>query len=208
MRTPRCRLRCWCRRWNSTAASTWASRWPSSNTWTRPIPSRRCCRATPLGRARVRALAQLVACEIHPLNNLRVLKYLVRELKVEEEAKNDWYRHWVRAGLEAFERQLAQLPASTYLLWRHADPGRLLPGAADLQWQARQYEFRRPDAHHGGVRCLHGASGFPEGAAFELPGQRELNETARRLDHARLAGTATRPRRLHDARRWHIARAL
>ena len=66
------------------------------------------------GRARVRALAQLIACEIHPLNNLRVLKYLVRELKLDEEAKNNWYRHWVREGLEAFERELAQLPASTY----------------------------------------------------------------------------------------------
>jgi maleylacetoacetate isomerase len=68
----------------------------------------------PLQRAQVRALAQLVACEIHPLNNLRVLKYLVRELKVEEEAKNTWYRHWVRDGLEMFERELARLPASTY----------------------------------------------------------------------------------------------
>ena len=68
----------------------------------------------PLGRARVRALAQLVACEIHPLNNLRVLRYLVRELKVAEDAKNAWYRHWVREGLEAFERQLARLPPSTY----------------------------------------------------------------------------------------------
>lgn len=70
--------------------------------------------ADALGRANVRALAQSIACEIHPLNNLRVLKYLVRELKVEEEAKNTWYRHWVREGLEAFERQLTQLPASTY----------------------------------------------------------------------------------------------
>ncbi|MCB2016121.1 MAG: maleylacetoacetate isomerase [Hydrogenophaga sp.] len=68
----------------------------------------------PLDRARVRALAQSIACEIHPINNLRVLKYLVRELKVEEEAKNTWYRHWVRTGLEAFERQLAQLPASRF----------------------------------------------------------------------------------------------
>jgi maleylacetoacetate isomerase/maleylpyruvate isomerase len=67
-----------------------------------------------LGRARVRALAQLVACEIHPLNNLRVLKYLVREMKVEEEAKNTWYRHWVRSGLEMFEQELQRLPASTY----------------------------------------------------------------------------------------------
>jgi len=70
--------------------------------------------ADALGRARVRALAQSIACEIHPINNLRVLKYLVRELKVDEEAKNAWYRHWCREGLEAFERQLAPLPASTY----------------------------------------------------------------------------------------------
>jgi len=70
--------------------------------------------ADPLGRARVRALAQLIACEIHPLNNLRVLKYLVNELKVEEEAKNAWYRHWVRNGLELFEHELARLPASKY----------------------------------------------------------------------------------------------
>ena len=65
--------------------------------------------STPLARARVRALAQMVACEIHPINNLRVLKYLVRDLKVDEDTKNAWYRHWVRSGLEAFERQLALL---------------------------------------------------------------------------------------------------
>jgi maleylacetoacetate isomerase len=68
----------------------------------------------PLGRAKVRALSQLIACEIHPLNNLRVLKYLVRELKLDEETKNTWYRHWVRTGLEAFERELSRLPQSTY----------------------------------------------------------------------------------------------
>jgi maleylacetoacetate isomerase/maleylpyruvate isomerase len=70
--------------------------------------------ADPLGRAQVRALAQLIACEIHPLNNLRVLKYLVRELKVEEEAKNTWYRHWVRSGLQAFEAELQRLPAGRF----------------------------------------------------------------------------------------------
>jgi maleylacetoacetate isomerase/maleylpyruvate isomerase len=67
-----------------------------------------------VGRARVRALAQLIACEIHPLNNLRVLKYLVKELKVDEEAKATWYRHWVRDGLLALERELVQLPRGTY----------------------------------------------------------------------------------------------
>jgi len=64
------------------------------------------------GRAQVRALAQSVACEIHPLNNLRVLRYLVRELKLDEDAKNRWYRHWVREGLLAVERQLAARPAA------------------------------------------------------------------------------------------------
>ena len=68
----------------------------------------------PVGRAKVRALAQTIACEIHPLDNLRVLKYLVRELKLNDDAKNAWYRHWVREGLLAFERQLALLPASIY----------------------------------------------------------------------------------------------
>lgn len=62
-----------------------------------------------LARAKVRALAQSIACEIHPLNNLRVLKYLTRELKVDEETKTTWYRHWVREGLVSFERQLARV---------------------------------------------------------------------------------------------------
>ena len=61
-----------------------------------------------LGRARVRALAQDIACEIHPLNNLRVLRYLVHEMKVSEDDKNRWYRHWVETGLEAVERRLAE----------------------------------------------------------------------------------------------------
>jgi maleylacetoacetate isomerase/maleylpyruvate isomerase len=65
--------------------------------------------ADPLGRAHVRALAQMVACEIHPLNNLRVLKYLVRTLEVSEEEKTAWYRHWAGSGLAAVERQLGLL---------------------------------------------------------------------------------------------------
>ena len=66
------------------------------------------------GRAKVRALAQSIACEIHPVNNLRVLKYLTHVLKVDDAAKNAWYQHWCRDGLEAFERQLVRLPASRY----------------------------------------------------------------------------------------------
>jgi maleylacetoacetate isomerase/maleylpyruvate isomerase len=68
--------------------------------------------AEPLGRARVRALAYDVACEIHPLNNLRVLRYLVHDLKLSEDDKNRWYRHWVESGLEAVERQLQGHPST------------------------------------------------------------------------------------------------
>jgi maleylacetoacetate isomerase len=70
--------------------------------------------ADAVGRAKVRALAQAIACEIHPLNNLRVLQYLANELKVAQDPKNAWYRHWVRLGLLSFEKQLAQLPAAKY----------------------------------------------------------------------------------------------
>jgi maleylacetoacetate isomerase/maleylpyruvate isomerase len=67
---------------------------------------------TPAERARVRALAQDIACEIHPLNNLRVLRYLVRDLKVSDDDKNRWYRHWVETGLEVVERQLTARPST------------------------------------------------------------------------------------------------
>lgn len=62
--------------------------------------------SAPLDRAYVRAIALAIACEIHPLNNLRVLRYLVRDLKVTDEQKNTWYRHWVEEGLAAVEARL------------------------------------------------------------------------------------------------------
>lgn len=68
----------------------------------------------PFERAQVRALSQSIACEVHPINNLRILRYLSAELKVSEEDKNTWYRHWARSGLEAFERQLALLPDAPF----------------------------------------------------------------------------------------------
>ena len=58
------------------------------------------------GRARVRSLALLIACEIHPLNNLRVLQHLKRSLGQDEEGINGWYRHWVADGLAKFDAQL------------------------------------------------------------------------------------------------------
>lgn len=61
-----------------------------------------------LDRTYVRSLALTIACEIHPLNNLRVLRYLVRTLKVDEDSKNAWYRHWCEQGLAAVETMLAR----------------------------------------------------------------------------------------------------
>jgi maleylacetoacetate isomerase len=57
-------------------------------------------------RAYVRSIALAIACEIHPLNNLRVLRYLVRTLGVSDEQKDTWYRHWVEEGLAAIEARL------------------------------------------------------------------------------------------------------
>jgi maleylacetoacetate isomerase len=61
----------------------------------------------PAGRARVRALAEIVACDIHPINNLRVLRYLHGSLGHEQAAIETWYNHWISTGFEAFEKLLA-----------------------------------------------------------------------------------------------------
>jgi maleylacetoacetate isomerase len=61
----------------------------------------------PLQRARVRSLAQTIACDIHPLNNLRVLRYLEHPLEKDKPERDAWYRHWVMEGFEALERRLA-----------------------------------------------------------------------------------------------------
>lgn len=65
-----------------------------------------------LGRARVRALAQIVACDIHPVNNQRILKYLEKEFSADEAARNRWYRHWIIEGFNALEKLLAGNPAT------------------------------------------------------------------------------------------------
>src|SRR6185437_5397516 len=61
----------------------------------------------PRDRARVRALAAVVACDIHPINNLRVLRYLHRPLGHDETAIADWFNHWIEAGFRALEPLLA-----------------------------------------------------------------------------------------------------
>ncbi len=62
---------------------------------------------TALEKARVRAISQAIACEIHPLNNLKVLKYLKSDLAQDENGVNTWYRHWIANGLAPLESMLA-----------------------------------------------------------------------------------------------------
>jgi len=71
------------------------------------------------GRARVRALALTVACDIHPLNNLRVLRYLEHTLKIGADARQEWYRHWIMDGMTALETHLSADPATG--LFCHGD---------------------------------------------------------------------------------------
>jgi maleylacetoacetate isomerase len=65
----------------------------------------------PRDRARVRALAQVVACDVHPLNNLRVLRYLSHELKADDAARETWQQHWIGEGFTALE---ALVPGGDY----------------------------------------------------------------------------------------------
>ncbi len=78
----------------------------------------------PLGRARVRSLSLLVACEIHPLNNLRTLQHLKRALGLNEQQVSDWYRHWIADGFAKLETDLARGGSGRYC---HGDS----PGMAD-----------------------------------------------------------------------------
>ena len=91
--------------------------------------------ADPADGAHVRALAMAVACDIHPLNNLRVLKYLRGPLGVSEEAKDEWYRHWVADGLAALEA-MAKPRAGAFLFGDS-------PTIADICLVPQLYNARR-----------------------------------------------------------------
>ena len=72
------------------------------------FPEPRLLPADPARRAKVLEVVNLIACDIHPLNNLRVLKYLTRELGVTDAQKTAWYNHWIAEGFTALEALLAQ----------------------------------------------------------------------------------------------------
>jgi maleylacetoacetate isomerase len=64
--------------------------------------------ADPIARAHVRSMAMAVACDIHPVNNLRILNYLKGPLKQDEQTVNVWYRHWIGEGFRGLEQQVKQ----------------------------------------------------------------------------------------------------
>ena len=111
--------------------------------------------ADPLGRARVRALAQDIACEIHPLNNLRVLRYLLHDMGLDDNAKNQWIRHWIETGLEVVEQRLKNGPAGAFC---HGDT----PGLADCVLVPQIFNAQRfgarldhvPDVMRVHARCM------------------------------------------------------
>ncbi len=103
---------------------------------TRPAP--RLLPDDPFARAQARSLALLVACDIHPLNNLRVLKYLKGSLGQSQATIDEWYRHWCQEGLAAFERELDRLPAQPFCLGTS-------PGIADVCLVPQVFNARRFD---------------------------------------------------------------
>jgi maleylacetoacetate isomerase len=86
-------------------------------------------------QAQVRALALTIACDIHPLNNLRVLKYLGGELDQDQDSRDAWYRHWVTEGFEALE-EMAKDRAGAFLFGNS-------PTLADICLVPQMYNARR-----------------------------------------------------------------
>ena len=99
-------------------------------------------------RARVRAIALAVACDIHPVNNLRVLDYLTGELGMGREHRSRWYAHWVTEGLQAIETMLATSPETGDFC--HGDT----PTLADVCLVPQLYNARRFDIDLTRYPCL------------------------------------------------------
>lgn len=77
-------------------------------------PQSRLIPLEPLARARVLEVANLIGCDIHPINNLRVLGYLQKNLRVTDEQKSTWYKHWVEQGMVALESLLNRHGQGSY----------------------------------------------------------------------------------------------
>ncbi len=124
--------------------------------------------ADPADGAHVRAMAMAIACDIHPLNNLRVLKYLSGPLGQSQEARDDWYAHWVTEGFEALETMAA--PRAGAFLFGDT------PTLADICLVPQMYNARRfnapVDVYPTLVRADSNATALPAFAAAH-PEQQE-----------------------------------
>ena len=115
-----------------------------------------------LGRARVRGLAYMIACDIHPLNNLRVLLFIKNRYGLDEPVRAEWQRHWIAQGFAALETLLANAPETrAYCHGEYAHARRYLPRAADGECAARRarsralshaHPHRSPCARPSGLR--------------------------------------------------------
>ncbi len=112
----------------------------------------------PVAQATVRSFCLAIACEIQPLNNLRVLNYLGEVLAASDLDRQDWYRHWISAGFTALERRLAAHPGPRFAFGER-------PGLAECLLIPQLYNARRyecPLDPYPGLRRI-------ESACAELP---------------------------------------
>lgn len=96
--------------------------------------------STPADRAYVRSVALQVACEIHPVNNLRVIQYMKKRLSISDEQKSEWYQHWIDVGFSSLEQRLTSEPRVGDFVFGST------PTIADLSlvpqvWNERRFEI-------------------------------------------------------------------
>ena len=123
-------------------------------------PSPRLFPAEPVARARVQALAQLIVCEIHPLNNLRVRNYLRDELKLDAAAQSRWYKHWIGEGFASMEGLVRRFSGGRYCFGDAVS-------AADVCLVPQVYNARRFDCDltpYPTIQCI--ADGLRSEPAF------------------------------------------
>jgi len=117
----------------------------------------------PIERAKVRALAQVIACDIHPLNNVGPLRHLKNELGQDQAKIDAWYHHWVAEGFDALEALIEPGPCFR----QHRDTRRHLPRAADVQCAAPEGPARALSQARRRRRRMREACGLRAGAAGE-----------------------------------------
>jgi maleylacetoacetate isomerase len=100
------------------------------------------------GRARVRGIANIIACDIHPLNNLAILNYIKAEFGADTDAVNGWYRHWVKQGFDGVEPLLAESPETGTFC--HGDA----PGLADICLVPQVFNAQRFDCDLSGYPTI------------------------------------------------------